>query len=296
MIENSGDKKQGFINKQKIKKLIFNLFIITFLVIITKLFFIETIIVSSVFMEGTLRKGDYLLIDKTAYKLRFPHQLPFLNSRLGGKTIFNISSPKRGDLFYLKLDRPNFYNLENLLARCVGVPGDTLMMMDKDLFVNSVKKREPEKTEHYRNYSIPFGVEEKEFYFNNRGWNQDNFGPLIVPKKEDKIKLSTKNIEFYKDFILRDDVNNSIKVEGERIYIKNRETKYYKIKNNYFFVLGDNRELAIDSRYIGFIKESSIIGKAGFVYWSVDKEKNLSDDSSFLFGSVRWDRILYFLK
>jgi len=290
MTEKSDDKKKKFVSKFRIKKLILNFLIITFFVTVLKLFFIETIIVSSVFMEGTVSKGDYLFINKSAYKINTPEKIPFLNKKFFSKNIYKVSKPQRGDLIYIKMDQPNFYNLKNLLSRCVGLPGDTMMTTDKKLVINGENMHLSRKLEYSRNYSIPFGVEEKEFYFRNKGWNQDNFGPIIVPKKGYKIKLSVKNIEFYKDLILDDNKNNLVRIKNNHIYLNGNETNYYKIKNNYYFVLGDNREFAIDSRYIGFIKEDAIIGKAEFIYWSVSPDKNLSTNS------VRWKRIFHFLK
>ncbi|MFA8342233.1 MAG: signal peptidase I [Rhodothermaceae bacterium] len=290
MNEKSDDKREKFLTKGKIRKLILNIFIIIFFVTVFRLFLVETIIVSSVFMESTVSKGDYVLINKSVYKITTPEKLPFLNRKFAKRNIYDVSEPQRGDLLYLKMMQPNFYNLKNLLSRCVGLPGDTLMITDKKLFINGEKMGLSGKLEYSRNYSIPFGVEEKEFYFGNRGWNQDNFGPVIVPRKDIRIKLSVKNIDFYKKLILQDDRNNFVRIDGERIFINNLETKHYRLKNNYYFVLGDNRELAIDSRYIGFIKEKNIVGKAEFVYWSVAPDKD-----PLPFKSVRWGRIFHFL-
>lgn len=295
MKKSGDDKKNKFFTRKRLLKFFLNIFFITILVFITKLFFIESIIVSNIFMEGTIHKGDFILINKSAYQIKTPEKYPFFDKKNDQKVLIDVSLPKIGDLLYVKLNHPNLYNLENLLTRCVGLPGDTLLISDKILFVNNEKLEFTKNIEHSRNYSIPFGVEEKEFYFNNLGWNQDNFGPIIIPKKGDRIKLTLKNIQIYKSFIYYDDNKSSVKVKDNRIYINNKAVIYYHVKNDYYFVLGDNRDFAIDSRYIGYIKKSSIIGRAEIVFWSLSNYES-TQNKSFSIGSVKWERIFNVLK
>lgn len=91
-------------------------------------------------------------------------------------------------------------------------------------------------------------------------WNKHNFGPLYIPKKGDILKLDTSNIYEYKRLIeLENDA--TILVENNNIQLNGKRITEIEIKNNYYFVLGDNRDNAIDSRYWGLLSEQNILGK-----------------------------------
>lgn len=94
----------------------------------------------------------------------------------------------------------------------------------------------------------------------NYKWNKHNFGKIYIPKKDDVIKLDTLNISLYKKVISVYE-NNKLEIKGDSILINGQLTKAYTIKQNYYFVLGDNRDNAVDSRYFGFLPEEFIRGK-----------------------------------
>ena len=94
----------------------------------------------------------------------------------------------------------------------------------------------------------------------NFKWNKHNFGKLYVPKKNNVIKLDTLNISLYKKIISVYE-NNKLAVENGKIFINGTLTTAYAVKQDYYFVLGDNRDNAIDSRHWGFLPGKNIIGK-----------------------------------
>jgi signal peptidase I len=91
-------------------------------------------------------------------------------------------------------------------------------------------------------------------------WSEDNFGPLTIPKKGDVIKLNYRNIGFYKNIIDFFE-GNTFKQHNKEIYINGKLSNSYTIKNNYYFVLDDNRDKMFDSREFGFVPESYVLGK-----------------------------------
>lgn len=97
----------------------------------------------------------------------------------------------------------------------------------------------------------------------NYKWNKHNYGKIYIPKKEDVIKLDSLNIALYKKIISIYE-NNKLEIKGDSIFINDVLSNSYTIKQNYYFVLGDNRDNAIDSRYWGFLPKSNIKGKVMF--------------------------------
>ncbi len=114
-------------------------------------------------------------------------------------------------------------------------------------------------------------------------WTEDNLGPLWIPKKGASVKLNTQNLPLYERII---DVyeGNELEVRDTRIFINGKETTEYTFKMDYYFMMGDNRHSSADSRFWGFVPEDHIVGKAVFIWLSLDKDKR------FL-SKIRWDRL-----
>lgn len=119
-------------------------------------------------------------------------------------------------------------------------------------------------------------------------WNADFYGPVIIPARGSVIALDTKNIAVYARAI-REYEGNKLEIRGSDILINGQKASSYTFKMNYYWMLGDNRHNSIDSRYWGFVPEDHIVGKALFVWWSMDK------NGSGL-SNIRWNRIFMGIK
>lgn len=91
-------------------------------------------------------------------------------------------------------------------------------------------------------------------------WNVDNFGPLYIPKKGDTIDLSLENIHLYKTAIGVYEGNN-LENRHDSIFINGNYATSYVFSMDYYFVMGDNRYDANDSRSWGFLPEDCVIGR-----------------------------------
>lgn len=101
-------------------------------------------------------------------------------------------------------------------------------------------------------------------------WTKDNYGPLYIPAKGQSIVLNQKNYAVYASTI-KNFENTEITSTDSGFYIGNKLVKSYRFKQNYYFMMGDNRSLSMDSRFWGFVPESAIVGKAVLVLFSYNE-------------------------
>jgi len=116
------------------------------------------------------------------------------------------------------------------------------------------------------------------------GWNRDNFGPLVMPKRGVTVDLTLKNLPIY-EHIIKNYEGNTLEVKDNQIYINNTLSNSYTFKMDYYWMMGDNRHNSADSRFWGFVPEDHIVGRPLFVWLSLDKDKGLFS------GKIRWNRI-----
>ncbi len=116
-------------------------------------------------------------------------------------------------------------------------------------------------------------------------WNRDNFGPLLVPQKGTTIAINAQTIAIYGPVIECYEGNKKVAVTPESIRVGGQILTSYTFKQDYYFMMGDNRHNSEDSRYWGFVPADHVVGKAVFVWMSIDPV------AENFWNKIRWNRI-----
>ena len=118
-------------------------------------------------------------------------------------------------------------------------------------------------------------------------WSQDNFGPIYIPKAGATVKIDAASLPYYKQ-IIKNYENNDLAVVGNAIFINGEKADSYTFKQDYYWLMGDNRHNSLDARYWGYVPFDHVLGKPVMIWWSWD-----ANAASFgeKIKSIRWDRI-----
>ena len=111
-------------------------------------------------------------------------------------------------------------------------------------------------------------------------WTVDNIGDIYIPEKGKSVALNAETLPFYK-MIITEYEGNDLKVNGNEIRINGEVATSYTFKQDYYWMMGDNRHNSEDSRYWGFVPEDHIVGKPVFIWMSYDSGTK----------SIRWKRL-----
>ena len=114
-------------------------------------------------------------------------------------------------------------------------------------------------------------------------WNKDNFGPILIPAKGMTVKLDSYSLPFYKKIITEYE-KNDLKVKDGKILINGKPADTYTFKQDYYWMMGDNRHNSEDSRYWGYVPFNHIVGKPVFIWFSWNSDGKGMD-------KIRWDRL-----
>lgn len=112
------------------------------------------------------------------------------------------------------------------------------------------------------------------------GWNSDNFGPIYIPEQGATVELNEDSMPFYKR-IISEYEGNDLEVIGNTYFINGEKATTYTFKQNYYWMMGDNRQNSLDARSWGYVPFDHVIGKPVFIWFSKDNQT----------GTIRWDRV-----
>lgn len=244
-----------------------------------------------------------------------------------------------GDIIYRPVDKR-----ENYIKRCIGLPGDSLKIIDRQVFINGEKSFNPAGmqfqywvqtdgssinprildehniteysrmpqpglymfvlTNEARSAIEKLPIVKSVEVFNESAdewdegiypqdlryqWNRDNYGPIYIPKKGVSIELNEDVLPLYERLITVYE-GNTLKVKDGDIYINEKIATSYTPTLNYYWMMGDNRHNSADSRFWGFVPEDHVVGKAEFVWLSLDPNKSIFN------GKIRWDKVFRLVK
>jgi len=251
-------------------------------------------------MEDTILVGDFVLVNKFIYGSSSPRYIPFTEFALPFFTLPSVREPRHNDIVVFEYPgdrdelRPKELNV-NYVKRCIGLPGDTVEVRDKVVFVNGKENWIPPNIKYLIPTPVPRGQADPRIFPNGRPWNEDNWGPYVVPKKGDKVKLDLNNLDEWRTIIDREYGERVLGVADGKVTLQGKPIDIYTIRKDYFFMMGDNRSDSYDSRFWGVVSRDMVIGSAFITLFSWDREIPFSEPFRLL-ASVRPERILKLLK
>ncbi len=323
-------------------------------------------------LEKSLLVGDFLFVSKFHYGARIPMttiaapmvhdslplikaksylkkpQLPYFRlpgfQKIKRNEIVVFSWPADTVRFFrdksgIHVDKP-IDKKSNYVKRCVGIPGDSLEIINGYIYINGKRTKLPDRTktqyfhrvivkdgfnpnslinrygstelgggqngEYFVNLTdenarklknnplvksvvkeiSPKGNFNKAIFPHNKQypWSIDNYGPIYIPEEGKTVALNTKSLPFYKR-IIEEYEHNNLTVNGDEIYINGKLATSYTFKQNYYWMMGDNRQNSEDARYWGYVPFDHIVGKPVFIFFSWDS------NAQGIANKIRWERV-----
>ena len=242
-------------------------------------------------MENEIMTGDFLLVNKFIFGGTTPRTIPFTNSKIPAFKLPTFWKVEKGDvivfIFPGNRDEAEPAEFAYYLKRCMATAGDTLQVINRVVYINGTPAPIPRNVKFNSSVVKPPGLADEHIFPKGAPFNEDNYGPLVIPKKGDEIGLTPDTFERWRIFIRRE--GHVPGMADGKITIDGVERAGYTVERNYVFGMGDNRDNSLDSRFWGFIPADAVVGTPLIVYWSWDPETSILQIADKL-TSVRWNR------
>ncbi len=233
-------------------------------------FVIASFLVPTGSMENEVMTGDFLMVNKFIYGASTPRNIMFTNIRLPWTTLPAFKDVKRGDVIVFEFPgmREEVHPKEFTfyLKRCLAISGDTLEVRNRVVYVNGQPAPLP-KNMKFNFSGKPPGYADERIFPPTAPFNEDFYGPVVIPKKGMTMTITPQNFAMWQTFIERD--GHTAELRGGIVYVDGKQTNAYIVEKDYLFGMGDNRDNSLDSRFWGFIPRDYVVGTPMFVYFSV---------------------------
>lgn len=216
-------------------------------------------------MEPSLLKGDIILVSKLHYGSRVLNLIKLIRDRkVDFYRLPALCKVEKGDIIVFNPHKINYFNeaiYDNYssftVKRCYTTSGHFATITNNPP-IDDLSIIQSDLNDLFPNC-------------NDNLWSINNYGPLYVPARNDSLLLTKKNLKIYKHIILNE--NPSVQIQDSIATSDGKRLIIYGVKQNYYFVMGDNFYNSIDSRYWGLVSEKDIVGKVVIILFSTDKSK-----------------------
>ena len=244
-------------------------------------------------MENEIMAGDFLFVNKFIFGGSTPRTIPATNIRIPWFRIPAFEDVERGDVIVFEFpgyrDEINPEEFTFYLKRAIGIAGDTVEVRNRVVYVNG----EPGMIPRNIKFNHPRGRYANDpnprIFPEGSDFNEDNWGPMRIPKQGDVIDVGSENFLEWRVFIEREG-HSAVLHPANAVIIDGSPAGSYTVERNYILGMGDNRDNSLDGRFWGFIPEENIIGTPMVVYWSWNPDLMLTDFFAKL-ASIRFNRV-----
>ncbi len=295
------------------------------IVLLLRGFAFTSCLIPSTGMENSLFEGERIIVNQWSYGLRVPLMSVFSYHRWCERPV------KKQDIVVFNnpaaIQQPIIDRREIYISRCIGTPGDTLLIDSLFTVVSPEAQFNPDKK---RLYSYPAGKENLmtslmntlsitddglmgnndsthvrsfsryEFYLleqaiNNQNWlqpltkNKDNDPkPLIIPGKGKVLRVYPWNITLLRNTLVLHE-GKQAEIKNDTLYVDEKPTQHCYFTKDYYWMGANNSVNLSDSRLFGFVPQDHIIGKASLIWFSKEKGTGITD-------GYRWNRFFRTVK
>ena len=242
-------------------------------------------------MENEIMTGDFLLVNKFIFGGTTPKTIPFTATKIPSFKLPALWNVERGDIIVFIFpgmrDEAEPMDFAYYLKRCIAVAGDTLEIVNRLVYVNGVQVSNPRNIKFNSPMIKPRNFPDPRIFPKGSLFNEDNYGPVVVPREGDVVELNVETFMKWETFIERE--GHRAELVNGAVHIDGKEVTSYAVERDYVFGMGDNRDNSLDSRFWGFIPKESVVGTPLIVYWSWDPDVPIYSIADKI-PSIKWLR------